>query len=280
VCRLKLESLRLTTPGFRTSKGQYIFWFSFSLTIAALYGVLFLRLACASPYAVQDDARQHLFWMQRFLDPNRFPHDLIADYFQSVAPWGFTTFYRGWALLGLTPLWVSKLLPFFLGLATTAYSFGLACQFLPIPMVGTVAALLTNQLIWSHDDIASASPRAFMPMLFLAFLYYLSKRAILPCLVTLALEGLFYPQYVFVLAGLVFLQPLQWQQGRLRLSQEKRDYLLWGAGLAVAAGVMLPYLLTSSSYGPVITAEAAKLLPTFAEGGRSGFFSDDFAEFG
>jgi hypothetical protein len=269
----------LTTPVSKTPKRQLIFWFSFSLTIAALYGVLFLRQAFSSPYAIQDDARQHVFWMQRFLDPQRFPNDLIADYFQSVAPWGYTCFYRLLAAIGLTPPLASKLLPFFLGLTTTAYSFGVALQLLPIPLTGFIATVLTNQLIWSHDDIASASPRAFMPMLFLAFLYYLMKRLLLPCLAAIALEGLFYPQYVFVFAGILFLQPLQWQQGKLRLSQDKRDYILWGTGLVLACLVMLPYVLKNSTYGPVITAAAAKLLPEFAENGRSAFFSDNFSFF-
>ena len=54
---------------------------------------------------MQDDARQHVFWMQRFIDSELFPHDLIADYFQSVAPTGYTTLYRIAAALGSIPFW-------------------------------------------------------------------------------------------------------------------------------------------------------------------------------
>jgi len=52
---------------------------------------------------VQDDARQHVFWMQRFLDPALFPRDLIADYFQSVAPAGYTAIYQMMAGVGINP---------------------------------------------------------------------------------------------------------------------------------------------------------------------------------
>lgn len=62
------------------------FWFSLSLTFSAIYSILGLREAFSSEYVVQDDARQHVFWMLRFLDPELFPQDLIANYFQSVAP--------------------------------------------------------------------------------------------------------------------------------------------------------------------------------------------------
>ncbi|NEQ28184.1 MAG: hypothetical protein F6K28_56225, partial [Microcoleus sp. SIO2G3] len=84
----------LTTPIPKASKSQVIFWFSLSLAFAAVYSTMWLQQAFSSEYVVQDDARQHVFWMRRFLDPELFPNDLIADYFQSVAPWGYTTLYK------------------------------------------------------------------------------------------------------------------------------------------------------------------------------------------
>ncbi|MGJ3254530.1 MAG: hypothetical protein ACFE0J_25860, partial [Elainellaceae cyanobacterium] len=72
-------------PSTRTA---LVFWFCLSLTFAAIYSLLALQQAFSADYVVQDDARQHVFWMQRFLNPDLFPDDLIADYFQSVAPAG------------------------------------------------------------------------------------------------------------------------------------------------------------------------------------------------
>lgn len=73
---------RLTTA--KPSKAQLAFWFSLSLTFAAIYGCMALQQAFSSEYVVQDDARQHVFWMQRFLEPELLPNDFIANYFQSV----------------------------------------------------------------------------------------------------------------------------------------------------------------------------------------------------
>ncbi|MCY7279006.1 MAG: hypothetical protein LH702_36035, partial [Phormidesmis sp. CAN_BIN44] len=64
------------------------FWLGLSLAFAALYGGLSLQEAFSSEYVIQDDARVYLIWMQRFLDSELFPHDLMADYFQSVTPGG------------------------------------------------------------------------------------------------------------------------------------------------------------------------------------------------
>jgi hypothetical protein len=56
-----------------------IFWLSHSLTFSVIYAALALGKAFSSEYVVQDDARQHVFWMMRFIDPALFPNDIIAN---------------------------------------------------------------------------------------------------------------------------------------------------------------------------------------------------------
>jgi len=74
-------------PGvINDNKRNRLFWLTLSFTFAILYSFLALQEAFSSEYVIQDDARQHVFWTRRFLDSNLFPNDLIADYFQSVAP--------------------------------------------------------------------------------------------------------------------------------------------------------------------------------------------------
>ncbi|WNZ24489.1 hypothetical protein HJG54_17595 [Leptolyngbya sp. NK1-12] len=257
-----------------SSRQQLRFWLGASLLVAVGYGIWGCQTAWWGQYVVQDDARQHLFWLRRFLDPELFPQDLIADYFQSVAPWGYTLFYRMFAAVGIDPIWLGKGLPLVLGVLATLYGFRVCMQLLPIPFTGFLAAVLLNQVFWSHDDLASATPRAFMPLFFLAFLDYLMRRALWPCLVTIGLEGLFYPQYVLVFAGILCLQPLRWQNG-LRLTQSRQEYRFCLAGLLTALLVLLPYGLITSPYGPVITAAVAKQLPDFAPDGRGRFFLSD-----
>lgn len=268
----------LTAPISKTPRSQLIFWFSLSLTFAITFGILGLQKAFSSQYVVQDDARQHVFWMQRFLDPELFPSDWIADYFQSVAPSGYAAFYQLMADLGLNPLLLNKLLPMVLGLIATGYCFGLCLEMLPVPAAGFISTLLLNQNLWLQDDLISGTARAFLYPLFLAFLYYLLRRSLFPCLVAIALQGLFYPQFVFIMAGVLILRLLHWENG-LRWSQDRQDYLFCVAGLGVAFLVMLPYALGTSEFGPVITAAEAKVLPEFASEGRSRFFVDNPWEF-
>lgn len=271
------------------------FWFLLSLAIALLYGGFALQEAFSGPTVIQDDARQHVFWMRRFLDPELFPNDLIADYFQSVAPWGYTSFYRVFALLQIDPMLVNKLVPLGLGGIAAAYGYGIALGLLPIPAAAFLSTALLNQYLWSNDDIASGTARGFMLPLMLAFVYYLMRlvqpgngsqthagqadggwgRSLLLLLLVIGLEGLFYPSYVLVFAGILLLLPLRWQKGQIRWSPRRRDAVVAIAGLLVAFLVLLPNLLVENPYGPIISVAEARQLGDFSGLGRTSFFFDD-----
>jgi hypothetical protein len=217
--------------------------------------------------------------MRRFLDPELFPHDIIADYFQSSAPLGYTALYRLAALLGIDPFLFNKLLPLPLGLVATIYLFGISMRLLPVPAAAFVATLLLNQGLWAKDDLVSATPRAFFYPLFLIFLYYLLRGSLVPCLLAIALQGLFYPSTVFLSVGVLMVRLLSWEHGRPRLSWDRRDYLFCVAGLAVTALVLGLFSFKTSGFGPVIGVSEAKLLPEFFHGGRAEFFKDSSWEF-
>lgn len=269
----------LTAPVDKASKSQVSIWFCLSLAFAALYGGLALHQAFSGEYVVQDDARQHVFWMRRFLDPELFPDNLIADYFQAVAPAGYTFVYQAAAAVGIDPMVFNKILPMILGLITTGYCFGVSLQIFPVPAGAFLSTLLLNQALWIKDDLPSATPRAFLYPLFVAFLYYFLRRSLWPCLVAIALQGLFYPQTVFITSGVLALSVVGWNHGRPCLSRDRNDYIFCVAGLVVAFVVMLPYALQSSEYGPTISLAAARGMEEFGDDGRSRFFTRDPFEF-
>ncbi|MEG4089859.1 hypothetical protein [Microcoleus sp. Pol12B4] len=262
----------LTATVDRKSRSHTIFWLTLSLTFAALYGFLGLKQAFSAEYMVQDDARQHVFWMMRFVDPELFPNDFIANYFQSVAPAGYSTLYKLAATVGIHPLFFHKILPLFLALISTYYCFGLCLEMLPVPMTGFIASLLLNQHMWMTDDLASTTPRAFIYPIFLGFLYYLSRSSLLPCLGAIALIGIFYPPYALVAAGILVLRVLAWKNGGLRLAGDRTNYLFCTTGLGVIFLVMLPYALDNSEFGPTYTAAEAKQMAEFVPSGRNAFF--------
>ena len=113
-----------------------LFWLGLSLLFTAIYALLALNLAFENDYVVQDDARQHIFWMSRFIDPELFQNDLIADYYESVSPWGVKTLYRGVAMLGIEPQLFNKFLPGILALIITVFSFAVSLRTLAYSLWG------------------------------------------------------------------------------------------------------------------------------------------------
>ena len=246
-------------------------WFYLSLTLAIICGILGIIPALSHEYIVQDDARSHVFWMARFLNPELFPNDIIADYFQSVAPQGYTHLYKLFSLIKIPPLLLNKILPIILGLITTAYCFKIAIQILPIPLAGFLSTLLLNQNLWLKDDLISGTPRAFFYPLFLGFIHYFLKKSSLGIIITISLLGLFYPQGVFLCAALLTLDVLHFR------NQQKLTILT--IGLTTAFLILLPYALNTSEYSPIITLTQAKKLPEFFPGGRASFFSNNNFDF-
>ena len=251
-----------------------LFWLSLSLGFAIYYGSLGLQKAFRAEYIVQDDAREYVFWMQQFVDPTLFPHDLIANYFKSITPPGYAAIYRLMAF-SIQPLLLSKLLPVVIGVVTTLYGFRVCLQLFPIPATGFIAMLLLNQSLWFRDDLSSATPRAFVYPLFLAFLYYLLRRARSGVMITIVLQALIYPPLVLITIAVLFLR--LWNCDRWQLHRERIPDFVLAAGLGLLA--LLPYIVSSAEFGSIVTKTEALTMPELYPGGRHPYFDPNLWRF-
>ena len=213
--------------------------------------------------------------MSRFIDPELFPNDLIADYYQSIAPWGYKNLYRLAASIGIDPLVFNKFVPGLIGIVMTVFCFAVSLELLPIPFGAFLTTLLFNQNIWVQGGIISGTARDFVYPLFFIFIYYWLKRSLWGVCVTLVLVSWFYPSSILIYAGVLFLQLWRMDGCIPRLGNDKQVYIFSCVGLAVAFIVLLPYVLAASEYGPTITLEQARSLPEFTAGGRASFFYDN-----
>ncbi|WP_427161493.1 hypothetical protein ACQFX9_08055 [Aliinostoc sp. HNIBRCY26] len=230
-----------------------------SIGFSLFYSFLALQKGLRTAYVAQDDAREYVFWMQKFVDPELFQHDLIADYFQSITPWGYASLYKIMAYFGVEPLLLSKIIPTFLGLIITIYCFYLCIKIFPFPGAAFLITLLLNQSLWFKSDLVSATPKSFFTPIFLAFIYYLITGSWLNLCLLIILAGLFYPPLILICLGILL----------IRL----RDHYLWVMAITgLAFLVMLPYILNSAQFGPVVTATQAFKMPELWPGGRHPFF--------
>ncbi|MEO1672298.1 MAG: hypothetical protein AAFR77_16235 [Cyanobacteria bacterium J06631_2] len=264
-----------------------LFWLGLSLLFTVIYALLALRQAFGSEYVIQDDARQHIFWMSRFIDPELFQNDLIADYYESVSPWGVKTLYRGVAMLGIEPQVFSKFLPGILAIIITIFCFAVSLELLPIPFGAFVISLLFSQNIWAQNGTISGTAKDFVYPLFLSFIYFWLQHCEAKALdlslwgicLTILLAAITYPPTVLIFAGVLFLQLWQFKGFVPHLHSNKQVLLFCGIGLTVSFLLLLPYALSSGEYGPTITLEQARNIPQFAKGGRTGFFDDNLWEY-
>jgi hypothetical protein len=250
-------------------------WLALSLGFSIFYGWLAWKIAFASDYVVQDDARQHIFWMSRYIDPELFNNDLIADYYESVSPWGVKTLYHGMANLGIEPRLFNKFLPGILALIVTVFSFAVSLELLPIPFGAFMTALLFSQNVWGKQGTISGTARDFAYPLFFIFLYFWLKRSLWGVCLVLFLTSLFYPPMILIFAGALFCQLWQFKGFIPRLVTERQIYFFSCISLVVAFILLIPYVLTSGEYGPTITVEQARNIPQFYDGGRTSFFNDN-----
>jgi len=257
-------------PGFGLVKANR--WLFAALAVALIYSLLALRLAFRLPYLVQDDARQHIFWMRRYLDPTLFPNDLIADYFQTIAPVGYKLFYWIFAKLGVDPMLLAKLLPAAIGLVCVYLAFRVFMELLPDPRGAFIASVLICQMLWIKDDVISATPRAFGYPLFLLFVLLFLRRSFSLCFVVLVLEGLFYPPAMIISAGLPVLNLIQKDAGRFRFSRVRSDYVFCAAAIVLAATLAIGFENSAAAYGPIVSAKVARAMPEFKPEGRTSFF--------
>lgn len=249
------------------SLSQKTVWFLLSLAAPLYFGLISLHYA-SQDFVIQDDARLHIVWLQQFVDPDLFPADLIAEYYQTIQAAGFKALYWLMAQVGISPLLLAKLLPTVLAIIATVYLFHLTLFLLPVPACGFLTTLLLNQNIWLKDDLISATPRAFIYPLFTAFLYYLLRRSSLPLLIALTLTSLFYPQVALVELGVLTL--------RLCSKGAGKKYLVWLAAVALVGITVLPFQQQiTAQFGEILTAAQMQQMPEFGVNGRREYFGVD-----
>ena len=260
----------------RKQQQAYWLWFSCSLLIPFYFGLISLVFAFHHDYIIQDDARQHIVWLQKYFDPSLFPNDVIADYFLSVAPLGYKGFYWLLAKLGIEPIIIAKILPLLLATIATYYLFLISYSILPLPLSSCWSCLFFNQLIWLNDDLVSATPRAFVYPLFTAFIYYFSKRSLLPCLIVMTLQGLFYPQILLVQLTTIFISTLTFKKAKPSIHLTRKQAIFIISSSIISILVLLPYILIKSPFEPVVNSQQMWLMPEFNWGGRSQYFGVNF----
>lgn len=218
-------------------------------------------------FVINDDARQQLYWMQRWLDPALYPQDVLGDYARCYVPWGVQGLYRAGALF-LNPLdfskWVAVALLTFQG----TFVFLLARR-----LADEATAVLALGLFWLMpcfmENISGGLARAFAAPLLTLFLYALAARRRWLAHAALLGQALFIPYILPICLGAACLHFAAW---RVRLVEAEPvlrrvpDVLL--SVLALGLAVAWQAQMAQAGFGPLPWAAEMAGRPEFGPKGR------------
>jgi hypothetical protein len=252
-------------------------WLAGALAFTLLFTARSMAPAFGARDAIQDDAVQHVFWTLRYRDPELFRDDLYADYFGSLAPPVYAAVYGALAR-AVDPLLANKLLPPILGAVTALFTFLFVRRLHPSPGAAFLATILLSWYVWQLDDLASATPRAFLLPTLAALLWALAAGRLILFMALPVLAALLYPAAGALAVALLGVRLVR-LKGRPRLVLRRRDWLAFLAAASLVAIALAPSLVAGSSYGPAVTASQARTMPEFGPNGRNAYFVDDAYQF-
>ncbi|MDD9897878.1 MAG: hypothetical protein OXU45_02655 [Candidatus Melainabacteria bacterium] len=215
-------------------------------------------------YAINDDVRNQIYWMAKFVDPGFFANDYIASYFNQssmVSPM-LASLYKFWSFFA-DPKILTQYLPFVIILATTYFLYK-ACEIHAGPNYAFWISLVFNLYIWTMKYTAGGLPRAFFYLLFFLFFWMLAKRAWGWLVFCFVLQALIYPT-----ASFLSLVTLLIESFRSKLSPK-----IFAGATAISAVILCTRYLYFKvpSFGPLTTLEQAKAMPEFYIDGRAAVF--------
>lgn len=263
-----------TMKGQDSGKQTEHVFLALAILYGAIAGVVLIWPSFSTPLAIQDDARQFIFWMAEWRDDSLFQGDLLADHWRSVSPWLFVAVYRAFDLVGIEPVTTARLLPAVILPAISFFSFRFARTLTDDPKVACFAVFVVLLALVLKDNVSSATPRAFAALYLLVFLDGLGRRSIVESVIGIFLLAGTYP--VAAIVGVTSLPVIFLDPGRgFRLSLSRANLVFVSAcALAALLGVG-PFLVAGSEFGPTVTPETARDYATFDSNGRSSLLRDD-----
>lgn len=247
-------------------------WLVVALLAAGVF-CLAHRLGFLSPYVVNDDVRQQIYWMARYLDPSLYPPDLLNDYAAAYVPPALKALYFAAAKgFGCDPILFSKLLTggLFVLLALAFFGLGLALEG---RILGYCCLAATCCLPYFLKNISGGLSRSFAPPLLALFILAWLRRSGRGMALTLLVQALFIP-YIAVLCAFCACCDAFWGRIVGRTSGPFPARPWHGLALLVAAGLVWSFnhTLTTAGFGPLVGRAGLAAGPEFSAQGRLDLF--------
>jgi len=222
--------------------------------------------ALTNSFMVNDDVRQQVYWMQKWIDASLYPPDLLNGYAQQYVPWGVKALYRA-AVPVVDPLMFSKILTGFTFTALGTLIF-MTCRLMGSRSLGW-AGLSTYWLMpYFLDTMSGGLARSFaFPLLAMFMLgWFTGKPWVLVS--SLLLQSLLIP-YVFPLClAAVLVSWLLFGIRRMPPAVPLKPAYIVAILSAAAIVVMMKHSFDLQAYGPLVSRREMAGNPLFTAAGR------------
>lgn len=218
----------------------------------------------------QADARTHLYWTQRFRDPDLFRDPLTETLLDAgILPHGFQGFY--WLVSRVAdPVQAGELLPLVLAPFSAWLVFRIVrlhTDWLPAAWLGAILFLLPVDI----QRFSGGLQRSFFQPLILLAVYLLLRGRPVPAALLAPVAVLFYPSAALVILVVLLASALELRPP-LRMDV-RRVALAGAAGAATVLAVLVPRWITGSS-PEIITEAEARRYADLSSRGKVPFFDD------
>ncbi|MEF3696322.1 hypothetical protein [Desulfolutivibrio sp.] len=225
------------------------------------------RHGLASPFVINDDARQQIYWMQRFQDAALYPANLLNDFAAAYVPVGVKALYAAASPMA-NALFLSKMFTGILYCATSLAFFGIG-RTLGDRTLGYFCTASVWLLPFFLKNISGGLSRSFAAPLLALFLLAWLRRSSLGMALVLIVQAATIPYMCVLSTGSCL---LAYAASRLRpaisppFPARLPDFLI----IAVCAGAVyaLNHGLEASGFGPLASVAEMTGNPVFSSAGR------------
>ncbi|MDQ7783756.1 MAG: hypothetical protein RDU20_12805 [Desulfomonilaceae bacterium] len=172
-----------------------LFCLIFTLVAATVVYLVAHWSALTSPYVINDDVRQQIYWMQSWTDPELFRDDPLSRYARYYVPWGVQAVYAIGSQV-MNPVQLTKVVTAVLFVVTAGFLFGLGRLFKD-DLTGVLTVCVFFLFGTFLDRMAGGLSRGFVYPLMAGYAYFLGRDNITHAGIVLLLLSLFNP-YAFL----------------------------------------------------------------------------------
>ncbi|MBI3990285.1 MAG: hypothetical protein HY347_11800 [candidate division NC10 bacterium] len=245
-----------------------------SFMVAMAVTFVMERSALFDPYVINDDVRQHIYWMARFQDPDLFRGDPLTDFFSSpkFATYGVVGLYYLMSFF-VEPLVFSKILPLLLIPLCAVFLFLLGRRLKDL-LSGLILVAVFLTVIWDRDRFSGGLARSFSYPILILFLYSLVQKRYLAASALMVAGALFYPPIAPVCAGTWAFSFLDLPQLRVNFRQNGLAPFLIGSVLTSVVLISAYIVFKDEAAGRLVAPTEAAHMPEFYRNGRVEFFHE------